>query len=147
MDPTFKPTVMMAVGRLHRTWERYVKAVARSLGIADPCVPVILFLRRHPGADQKRVAAFGDVTGAAVNRTVSQMEQAGYLRKEVDGADRRYSRLYLTEKGEAVADRLHERLLEADALVSATLAPADEDALIGALDRIADRVREEMPPC
>ena len=29
----------------------------------------------------------------------------------------------------------------------ATLAPADEDALIGALDRIADRVREETPPC
>lgn len=147
MDRPLKPTVMMAVSRLQRTWDRYIKSVARSLGIADPCVRIILFLSHHPGADQKRIAAFDDVTTAAVNRTVREMERDGYLRKEIDAADRRYTRLWLTEKGETVADRLLQKLREADALVTREITPETEDALVAVLDRITDRIREETPSC
>ena len=87
------------------------------------------------------------MTTAAVNRTVREMERDGYLRKEIDAADRRYTRLWLTEKGETVADRLLQKLREADALVTREISPETEDALVAVLDRITDRIREETPSC
>ncbi|QPH52275.1 MarR family winged helix-turn-helix transcriptional regulator [Pontivivens ytuae] len=66
----------------------------------------------------------GDIAGrlglspAAVTKHVHNLANAGYLRTEADKEDRRASRIFLTQKGVSVRDRVGRqiRTLEADLL-------------------------------
>lgn len=138
---------MRAVMRARCAWNGYVRQVALSEGIPDSYRPILMFLHRNPGASQKSVAEFAGVTTSAVNQVVKGMSEEGYLRKEVDPSDKRNSKLFLTESGEAVASRLHEKLEEADGKITAFLGEETENLLIERLDAISELIRKELGQC
>lgn len=142
-----KKTVMMAVGRTHRAWEQSNRALALRMGIPESYTKIILFLSRRPGANQKDIAAHANVTTAAVNQTVKEMLAAGYLLKETDESDKRYSRLTLTAAGAAVAEKFRDAFERRDAAITAAITAEKEAELIALLDRIYDCIREELPEC
>lgn len=140
-------TVMMAVSRTRHAWEHHVKAVAMEIGIPESYREVISFLSRHPGANQKMAADFSNVTTAAVNQTVKEMIAAGYVKKETDESDRRYTRLFLTQKGEETALKLRERLHNSDEVITAAISPEKEAEMIELLDKIHDCIRRDLISC
>ena len=142
-----KKTVMMAVGRTHRAWEQSNRDLALRLGIPESYTKIVLFLSRKPGTNQKEIAAFSNVTTAAVNQTVKEMQAAGYLRKETDAGDKRFSNLYLTEKGAAIAERFRAEFEKRDAVITDRISAEKEAELISLLDRIYTCIREELPEC
>jgi len=135
---------MRAVGRTHRAWNDYIKRITLTEGIPDSYKTVLMFLLRHPGAGQSDIADFALITSSAVNQTVKIMAAEGYLTKEADPGDKRSSRLYLTQKGSEIAERVFERLGEADAAITDKLGKEKEMQLIAILDEIADYIREEL---
>lgn len=138
---------MRSVMRARCAWNGYVRQVALSEGIPDSYRPILMFLHRSPGASQKSVAEFVGVTTSAINQVVKGMLEEGYLRKEVDPSDKRSSKLFLTESGEAVGSRLRERLEEADGKITAFLGEEAEGKLIEQLDAIAELIRKELGQC
>ena len=134
---------MMAVGQTHFIWEKCNRAAAARLGVPESYLKPILFLSRRPGAGQKELAEFSHVSTAAVNQTVKEMLLAGLLQKEADVTDRRRSRLYLTDKGAAVASRLRQSFEDRDARISAALTPEKEQELISLLDLVRASLEEE----
>lgn len=138
-----KRTAMMAVGRTHFIWEKCNRAEAARLGVPESYLKLILFLSRNPGAGQREIAEFSHVSTAAVNQTVKEMLAADYLRKEADGTDRRRSRLFLTEKGTDVAERMRQSFEDRDARITAALTPEKERELIGLLDTVRACLEEE----
>ena len=138
-----KRTAMMAVGKAHFVWEKCNRAAAARLGVPESYLKPILFLSRNPGAGQKELADFSHVSTAAVNQTVKEMLAAGFLRKEADAIDKRRSRLYLTEDGETVAERMRQSFEARDARISAALTPEKEAELIALLERICACLEEE----
>ena len=142
-----KRSVMMAVSRTHRAWADYTKTVALELGIPASYRTVIFFLARNPGANQKNIAEFADITTAAVNQTVRDMLTEGYVRKETDLNDKRYTRLYLTEKGEKTATGIRERLFHSDNVITAAISPEKEAEMIELLDKIYDCIRRDLSSC
>lgn len=140
-------TLMMAMARTRRAWTNHVKEVARSIGIPDSYRMVISYLHRNPGANQRNIAEFADVTTSAINQTVKSMIEEGYLRKETDGSDKRHSKLFLTEKGEEVAGKLRERLNASDEVITALVTPEKEAELMELLDKITDCIRRELTSC
>lgn len=141
---TKRKTVMRAAARARRAWHQHEKAIALSEGIPDSYRQVIMFLYHHPGKSQGSVAEFCEVTASAVNQTVKSMLADGYLRKEPAPSDRRCFRLFLTQKGEEAAQRLHKRLETSDEAITALLGDARENELIEALDALTDFIREEL---
>lgn len=139
-----RKTLMRAVGRTHRAWNDYIKRITLTEGIPDSYKTVLMFLLRHPGAGQSDIADFALITSSAVNQTVKIMAAEGYLTKEADPSDKRSSRLYLTQKGTEIAERVFERLGEADAAITDKLGKEKEMQLIAILDEIADYIREEL---
>jgi len=139
-----RKTLMRAVGRTHRAWNDYIKRITLTEGIPDSYKTVLMFLLRHPGAGQSDIADFALITSSAVNQTVKIMAAEGYLTKEADPGDKRSSRLYLTQKGSEIAERVFERLGEADAAITDKLGKEKEMQLIAILDEIADYIREEL---
>lgn len=142
-----KRRVMMALSRTRRAWTDHTKAVAREMGIPDSYRPVISYLHRHPGANQKNIAEFSDVTTAAVNQTVKDMIADGYLEKKTDEADKRYTKLFLTQKGNETASKLRERLYHSDEIIAAAITPEKEAEMIELLDKIHDCIRRNLTSC
>ena len=124
-------TVMRAVGRLHAEWRRHMRRRALSVGIPDSYRPVIMFLKRNPGSNQRMLAEFSGTTCAAVNQIVKKMEADGYVEKRESDSDGRMSLLFLTEKGMNRADALLEALSISDKKITESIGVKREEELIG----------------
>ena len=139
--------VMMAVSRTRRAWMDHTKAVARELGIPESYRPVISYLHRHHGANQKNIAEFSNVTTAAVNQTVKEMIADGYVEKVTDETDKRYTKLFLTQKGNETASKLREKLHHSDEIITAAITPEKEEEMMELLDKIYDCIRRNLTSC
>ena len=142
-----KRTIMKALMRTRRAWLDHTREIARKIGIPDSYRKVIMYLHRSPGANQKNIADFADITTAAVNQIVKEMIAEGYVRKEQDSADRRYTKLYLTDKGEEVAGKLREYLHHSDEVITSLITPEKEAEMIALLDQIHDCIRRDLTSC
>jgi len=142
-----KRSVMMAVARTRRAWQDHTKAVALEIGIPESYRIVISFLSRNPGANQKQIAEFANITTAAVNQTVKEMVSDGYVQKETDENDRRHTRIFLTEKGGETGKRLQERLFHSDEVIKSVISPEKEAEMIELLDKIHDCIRRDLTTC
>ena len=139
-----KRTVMKALMRTRRAWLDHTGEIARKIGIPDSYRKVIMYLHRSPGANQKNIADFADITTAAVNQIVKEMIAEGYVQKEQDSTDRRYTKLYLTDKGKETAEKLREYLHHSDQVITSVITPEKETEMIALLDQIHDCIRRDL---
>ena len=135
---------MRAVGRVRRAWSSHVREIALAEGIPDSYRTVFLFLDRHPGSSQRSVAEFAGVTTSAVNQTVKSMLEEAYLHKEVDATDKRNTKLYLTEKGTAVAAKLRKKLDASDDAITALIGTEKEAELSAFLEQLAQYIGKDL---
>ena len=140
-------TLMRAIGKTRRAWRQYVRACALSAGIPDSYRTVIMYLYHHPGAGQRDVAEYAEITTSAVNQAVKSMQAEGYLCKETDPSDRRGSRLYLTDRSIAIAEALHRQLAQADQGVTNLIGAEKEAEMIALLEKVADYIRKDITSC
>lgn len=137
-------TIMRAIGHTRRSWDNHIKRITLAEGIPDSFRQVIMFLHHNPGSSQRSVAEFAGVTTSAVNQTVKAMVEEGYLRKEADPCDKRNTKLFLTEKGECISDKLLKQLDDADNAITSFLGAQKEAELMELLDALAEFVRKEL---
>lgn len=138
-------TLMHGMARARTAWHEHMRQIAQEEGVPDSYRPVIMFLFRNPGANQKNIAEFLNVTTSAVNQAVKSMELEGYLRREVDPSDGRCMKLYLNERGEEVALRLRRRLDRSDDAITAFVGAQREEELMKFLHELTDFIRKELP--
>lgn len=135
---------MMTLGRTHKEWVNHMRKCALEVGIPDSYRMAIMFLSKHPGANQKQLAEFANKTTAAVNKTVKEMQSDGFVMMETDENDRRYTRLFLTEKGSLKADVLRDRLHRSDDIITARITKDREEELIALLNEVYGVIKEEL---
>lgn len=78
---------------------------------------------------QVKVSALSDTLGIprpGVTRTVKEMEDKGYLKKEISEEDRRITYLFITEQGKKLSEKYNEQVF--DELLSLTQDISEEDA-------------------
>lgn len=75
---------------------------ATRFGIGIPEWRVIANLGRHPGVSANEVAERTAMDKVTVSRAVAALERKGLLERARDDADKRRSRLVLSEKGQKV---------------------------------------------
>lgn len=135
---------MMALSRTRKEWETHMRRCALEVGIPDSYRTVIMFLARHPGANQKEIAEFSNKTTAAVNQTVKEMQSKEYLIMETDESDRRYTRLFLTDSGKQKAELLRNRLHKSDEIITNILGAEKEDEIVELLNCITNVIKEGL---
>lgn len=142
-----RQTLMRAFAQTHRAWNNHVRDLTLKVGIPDSYRTVLLFLYRHPGSGQCAIAEFANVTASAINQTVKSMLKEDYLLKEIDPSDKRNNRLYLTEKGINIAEKLFDKLDASDDAITAMIGEAKEKELIDFLEHLADYIRKDLCQC
>ena len=139
-----KIPLMLMVKHLHKEWGAYMKKVSAEAGVPDSYRLIVMYLSRNPGATQKEIAVHSKVTHVAVSNTIKDMENDGYIRKEIDEKDRRVTRLYLTEKGKMQDDMMKERIHGADRKITETLTPEKEAEFYETIEKIIETIRKEL---
>lgn len=142
-----RKTLMRSVAKTRRAWNNFVKDVAMEEGIPDSYRPVLMYLLRHPGSGQRNIADFAGITTSAVNQAVKNMLEEDFLVKETDNSDKRNSKLYLTEKGASIAERVFEKLDAADDAITKKIGAKKEADLIVFLDEITEYIRRDLSQC
>lgn len=109
----------------------------RGLGITGPQARLLLSLERHPDQNQAFYAERLEIEPITLTRIVDRLEDAGWVERQADPADRRARILHLTDKSRGIVTRLR---VGVEALFDDMLAGFDagERALFAAmLERIA----------
>lgn len=120
----------------------------RDLGLTAAQARLLLSLDHFPDQNQGFHAERLEIEPITLTRIADRMEDAGWLERRSDPADRRARILHLTDKSRDIVDKLQstvERLFE-DTLHG--LSTAERDTLGKLLDRIGEnlaRAREQEP--
>ena len=102
-------TVLAQVARLMR---RAFDERAREIGVTRPQWLVLSVLQRHEGIKQGGLAEILEVEPITAGRMIGRMQEAGLVERREDSADRRARRLYLTDRGREIIERLQPLAVE-----------------------------------
>ncbi len=79
----------------------------RQLGMTSPQARLLLILSHNEGENQAFYAERLEVEPISLARMLDRMEEAGRVERRPDPADRRAWRVYLTDAGRKIIDRVY----------------------------------------
>ena len=87
-------------GQAHRKLFRFIdKECEQRLGASNVQVAALMFIAKHPGCQQKELAAELDLNKSAITGLIALMEKNGLVTREGDDADARAVKLFATAEG------------------------------------------------
>ena len=113
-------------------------AALHEQGFTD-LIPAHMIVLRYPGPDGLRpveVAAQSGMSKQALNYLLGQLEQAGYLERVEDPADRRAKRVRMTERGRAAGEVMRAAVAEVEEEFAQTYGDEDLQTLRDLLARL-----------
>jgi MarR family transcriptional regulator for hemolysin len=126
-----------------RLMTRRFEQQARRLSLTRAQCHVLVLLGKHEGVNQARLAEFLDLEPISLARVLDRMEQAGWVERRLDPADRRARLLFMTEKAKPVFDSILEVGAEVRAEALAGLTPEDRDRLLTLLQQVRGNLAEK----
>lgn len=111
-------------------------ARARNSGLTRAQWQVLMALTRHEGSNQAALAEALDLEPITVGRLIDRMEEAGWVERRADAADRRVHRLHITERARPMMSRLEIVANEVIDEAFAGLGAPERDTLLDLLVRI-----------
>jgi MarR family transcriptional regulator for hemolysin len=98
---------------------------------------VTRILSDTPGLAQRELAELLGVEGPTMARHIDRLERDGVVTRTRDDADRRVVRVHLTERGQALRDRLHAISARTNEQLVSVFDPAELAQFQEYLDRVA----------
>jgi MarR family transcriptional regulator for hemolysin len=131
------------VSRMRRTaFDQYMKPH----GVTRSQWWVLSNLSRHDGMMQTELADILDVGKVTVGGLVERLEEAGWVERRPDAADRRAKHVYLTQKAHRFLDGIREAGHEMNELAFDGLSRDDRRELFDLLSRIKTNLKSIEKP-
>jgi len=116
----------------------------RPLGLSAGQFPVLLLLYKEQNIMQETLVRHYHLDKGTIARAVKKLEDAGYIRRIVDPANRRAVRLFLTEKGELAESVLKAINTEWEEQVCAGLSSQERENLNTLMHKVAENSHMSM---
>lgn len=136
MEPTFGYLVSNIARLMRRNFDRR----AHRLGVSLAQGRAMVYIARHEGINQVRLANLLEVQPISLARLLDRMEAAGWVERRSDPDDRRAHRLYLSEKAHPLLDQLEEMSAETRGDALAELSKSETDVLMRLLAQVHDNL-------
>ena len=137
MPEPFPVPIGLRLTQVTRTVERAFDEVLAREGGTLPIWLVLLNLKIHRPANQKKLAEFVGISEATLTHHLNAMDASGLISRTRDDANRRVHVVAMTKAGEAAFLRLRDAAIAFDARLRAGLADADVAQLGALLGRLA----------
>ena len=126
-------TVVAQVARLMR---RSFDQRAREIGVTRPQWLVLSVLHEHEGVKQGGLAEILEVEPITAGRMIDRMQEAGFVERRPDPADRRAWRLFLTDRGRELTGELEPLARDTSALALQGVSEEDKAHLLQTLEQM-----------
>src|SRR5436853_4979211 len=134
------------VNDVARLFGRRFDLNGRRLGLTRAQCRTLGYLARNEGINQAGLADLLEIRPMTLVRQIDRMEEAGWIERRPDPADRRARRLFLTGKAWPILDRIFDVANETRDEALNRLSPGESEALIELLDRVHASLSERVPP-
>lgn len=115
------------------------------LGLTRAQCRTLGYLARNEGINQAGLADLLEIRPMTLVRQIDRMEDAGWIERRPDPADRRARRLYLTAKARPVLGRIWSVANETRDEALARLSPVEAETLLDLLGRVHATLSERVP--
>jgi len=99
------------IAHIYRSHLAYMVKELEPYGIGSGQFDFLMVLYRRDGISQESLAKILKVSKATSTRAIRSLEKEGYVYRQVDEADRRAYKVYLTDKGKEMRGVVLEKLL------------------------------------
>lgn len=114
----------------------------KGLGMHRGQPPVLFTLVKHEGMSNSEMAEFLDITPATLTNKIKRMEKAGLVIRKRDPEDERFIRIYMTEKGRGIMNRLKASMDEMEKNILRGFSEAEIEDLRSKFRRILENISE-----
>lgn len=128
---------------IYRNLQSILNSKLKDLSIRSGQYDFFYVISLHEGITQKELSEWLYIGKSTTAKVVKNLVDHGYIRKEKDAADKRYERLYLTEKGRQITPLIHETFLETVELTTRQLSEQEVQQTVSLLKKILANVSEE----
>ena len=131
-------TLPFEIGETAHALRKAFDRRAVGMGVTRAQWKVLFRLERQPGLRQIELADMLDIEPITLSRIIDRLEEAGFVERVADPADRRAWRLHVTARAQPLIEKLH---AVADEMIAEAFAGIDPDQ-IAIARAVLGRVRE-----
>jgi MarR family transcriptional regulator, transcriptional regulator for hemolysin len=117
----------------------------KRLGLTRAQCRTLGYLARNEGINQAGLADLLEIRPMTLVRQIDRMEEAGWIERHPDPADRRARRLYLTAKARPILGRIWAVANETRDESLVLLSPGEAETLVNLLHRVHATLSERVP--
>lgn len=117
----------------------------RRLGLTRAQCRTLGYIARNEGINQAGLADLLEIRPMTLVRQIDRMEEAGWIERRADPADRRARRLFLTAKARPILGRILDVANETRDEALARLKPGEAEQLIDLLTKVHATLSERVP--
>lgn len=128
---------VLGMGILSRIIGNYLNKQLKPLGLNNSNYFFIFFIADHQGSSQDDLTKNMFLDHSTIARSVAKLVNLGLLEKRSDPNDKRTSRLYLTDKGQAAIVPLHELTVQAEQQAFGVLTEEERQTVLPLLYKAA----------
>lgn len=133
------------VNDVARLFGRRFSHNGRRLGLTRAQCRTLARIARHEGINQAGLADLLEVRPMTLVRQIDRMQEAGWIERRPDPADRRARKLFLTDKARPILGRIRTVANETRDEALAGLSPSEQAELTGLLTRVHATLSERVP--
>ena len=131
-------TLPFEIGETAHALRKAFDRRAVGMGVTRAQWKVLFRVERQPGLRQIELADMLDIEPITLSRIIDRLEEAGFVERVADPADRRAWRLHVTARAQPLIEKLH---AVADEMIAEAFAGIDPDQ-IAIARAVLGRVRE-----
>ncbi|MBA1334929.1 MAG: hypothetical protein HPY66_0550 [Firmicutes bacterium] len=133
-----------AIGRLvsilHRQSQVYINYTLKEFDITSAEYSFLLRLYNKDGITQDDLSAYLYIDKSATARAIKSLEQKGYVIRDKDDADKRFNRVYLSDKAMLYKDEIRKRVWQWSEFLTEELDEETVDMVLSVLQKMVDKV-------
>lgn len=128
------------VNRLLRLYmiqtQRFIMQQTSILQVTPQQAHTLAYIKQHPGLIQRELSDFFHLRNASVTNMVKNLERDGLIERKIDPKSARNKRIYLTKKGEEIAQDIEDQMNHLNQQIVDRLDENDIDNLLTSLENV-----------
>lgn len=137
-----KESIGKYVAAIHRNAQSIIGCKLGEIDINNGQYDFFFVISKNEGISQKELSEHLYIGKSTTAKAVKQLIKNDYIYREQDEKDRRYFRLYLTEKGKKIAPLVNTTFLELIEIYSKNFTPQEYEEAIKILNKILGNLRD-----
>ncbi len=129
------------ISHLYRNGQTFINRELDKYNISSGQFMFLLELYNEDGKNQEEISENIKIDKTTTTRAIKKLEERGFIYRIKDENDKRANKIYLTEKGYEVKDKIFLVLEQWNKKIGETLTKDEEETLRNLLEKVSDNIK------